>query len=118
MSLVRMRSDIKPLCDKHYRPMKLVYLVWQVDADVYTKPVFACDEGGCQRHYDILHGYYTISGDHIDPGTKTRVPCDQDELPMFLHAYEPQNKRETWMCAQFECGADKVTRDMIGGQAV
>jgi hypothetical protein len=38
VSLVRMRSDVKPLCDKHYRPMKLVYLVWQVGADINTNP--------------------------------------------------------------------------------
>jgi hypothetical protein len=98
--------------------MKLVYLGWQVAADTYMRPAFACDEGGCQRHYDIIHGYYTISGGRIDPASKTRQLCREDELPMFLYEYEPQNKRETWMCAQFGCGADEVTCEAISGRAV
>lgn len=113
MSLVRMRSDIKPLCDKHYRPMKLVYLVWQVGADINTKPVFACDERGCQRHYDIIHGYYTISEGHIDLATKTRVPCAHDELPMYLYEYEPHGGVGKWMCAQFGCEGSKETRGVF-----
>ena len=113
MSLVRMRSDIKPLCDKHYRPMKLVYLVWQVGADINTKPVFACDERGCQRHYDIIHGYYAISEGHIDPATKTRVPCAHDELPMYLYEYEPHAGVGKWMCAQFGCEGSKETRGVF-----
>ncbi len=110
MSLVRMRSDIKPLCDVHHRPMTLVHLLWQVGSDVGTRAAFACEEKGCRRHYDIIHGYYTICKDHIERETKTHVACCNDELPMYLREYELQGSVGHWMCAEFGCEGGKQTR--------
>lgn len=113
MSLVRMRSDIKPVCDKHHEPMSLVFLVWEVGGDVSTKNVFACSRLGCQRHYDIIHGYYTIAEGQIERETKTHNPCSKDELPMYLYDYEPQGSVGKWKCAQFGCGVATETRGPI-----
>jgi hypothetical protein len=88
----------------------LVHLLWNVDVDVWEKTVYACGEFGCQRHYDITHGYYSISEERIDRSTKTRVPCPRDELPMHLYEYEPQGSVGKWMCAQFGCKCAKETR--------
>ena len=113
MSLVRMSSDIKPICDNHHEPMSHVFLVWRVGSDEFTKNVFACGVPGCQRHYDIIHGYYAISENQIERETKTHVPCPCDELPMFLQDYEPQGAVGKWACAQFGCGGSRKTRGPV-----
>jgi hypothetical protein len=83
---------------------------WQVDKDAWTKVAFACGERGCERHYDITHGYYTIHDSQIQRDTKLRLPCSNDESPMFLRAYEPQGSIGNWTCAQFGCKGAKETR--------
>ena len=113
MSLVRVRSDIRPLCDKHYRPMKLVEVVTIVGTDVGKRTAFACEENGCQRQYDIDYGYYTIAEGQIERGTTTRIPCPNDEHAMYLSQFEPQGSVRKWLCLQFGCESNKQTRGFV-----
>ena len=112
MSLVRMRTDIEPICDEHLKSMELVLLVWQVGTDAWTRHVFACKTLRCLRHYDIIHGYYTISDGRTEVNTKTHVSCPIDGLPMYLNEYRPQRRVGMWMCAQFGCEG-KETRASV-----
>lgn len=108
-----MRTDFRPLCDKHYRPMTPVQLIGQIGTEAYSILAFACSERGCARHYNIIHGYFTISSGQIEPKTKTIIGCQNDESPMYLAEFEPQGSVRTWSCAQFGCGGGKTTRGPV-----
>jgi hypothetical protein len=110
MSVVRMRTNIRPVCDTHYSSMSPAYLKWRIGTDRGITPVFACEEIGCQRHYDIINGYFSLCGGRIGRQMSVLVLCPDDGVPMYLEKFDPQRSVRKWMCAQFGCNGRKETR--------
>ncbi len=110
MSLVRVKTDTQPLCDKHYGPMKLVDIVSRIGSDVGVRTALACTQERCKRQYDTDYGYYTVSVGQIERETITRVRCPQCERAMYLKALEAQGSIQKWACPQFSCNGCKKSR--------
>jgi hypothetical protein len=87
----QMRTDIRPLCDKHFRPMNAVYLIWTVPGmpDANCTPAFKCEGEGCDRLYDIIRGYHERPGGQLQRSIK-QVSCPKDALPMFIARHDSQ----------------------------
>lgn len=111
MTFAAMRLDIQPLCNKHFRTMKLVNLIWFVPGmpDVNSTPAFACDVEVCGRYYDALNGYHTRPQGRIQQ-TESQVLCSKDSLPMFIEHHEPQGSIRRYQCSQVGCIGSKEVR--------
>jgi hypothetical protein len=107
MSSVRLRNSL-PLCDRHFRPMRLVDVVVSVPGlGGGVRTAFACGEDSCSRQYDIDYGYYTVSGGQFESGTTTRVACPNCERAMQLDRVEANGVVQEWFCPTFGCGGSK-----------
>ena len=100
-----MRNDIAPRCDKHkWRRMTRAEIHRKKEGFESWTPSFACEEASCDRYFDLVRGYYSISGKDIIPESKNRHACPNDDLAMAIVEFEPQGSVHTWECAQFRCG--------------
>ena len=106
--MVRMRSDIRPLCDKDRSPMaaRQVRVEMGLPGDGGTKTVFCCLKEDCQRRYDIIQGYHTTTAGQIEHDTEA-LRCPEDQGAMFLGS--ASQGVIVWMCSQLECGYTEST---------
>jgi hypothetical protein len=114
---MRMRGDIRPLCDKDGSQMVARQVQFDMGLSGYggTKPVFLCIREDCQRRYDFVQGYHTVVGGQIRHDTGTRR-CPEDQGAMFV-GLAPSGGMRVWMCAQFGCGQIEGTGESGGGSA-
>jgi hypothetical protein len=82
----KMRSNIKPLCDKHLVEMEAVRVKAKMGgSDECTWPAFRCSTQGCTRTFDS-GGYTTISNGSIDPASRNFIGCE--EGAMFVESVQ------------------------------
>jgi hypothetical protein len=105
MSAREMKSDIKPLCDRHLNEMEAVALRTKMGgSDVWTSTVFRCAEVGCARVFDS-GGYISVSDGSIDPRTRNFVGCEDGA--MFIESVD--DGLLIWRCCKVGCGRSRTT---------
>lgn len=110
MSLVRMRTDLHPLCQRHHTPMAFVELWLRAATDTFPIPAYASHEVGCTPHFNVIHAYFDASeGKGIQRDMKAWLKCSSDGLPMYISEFDPTKNRHTWQCSQFGCDGSQVT---------
>jgi hypothetical protein len=109
MISIHLRSDIKPLCDRHpSRQMSLIFMQLEAGTDKPWQPSYVCAEPNCPRHYNPNLGYYNIFKQRLDPDTQRRVPCPNDALAMFVEKVDSEHQMWNWHCSQFGCNGSAV----------
>ena len=73
----------------------------KVDEHYCSFRAFACEAGGCGRLYNIVHGYFELSGGTISSLGQFRKPCANDESPMYLGGDVGTSGVGIYRCAQF-----------------
>ena len=111
--LVRMRMDIRPRCCVHRESVMVpVEVCGQIDEHPYSFRAFAC-EAGCERLYNIVHGYFQLSDGKISSLGQFRVPCPNDESPMYVESADLQESAvRTYRCSQFGCDGKQTVRGL------
>lgn len=109
MVSIRLRHDIRPLCDRHSsRPMTFIFLQIEPGAGHAWEPAYACGEPGCPRHFSATYGYFNTYKQRVDRDTLRRVPCPHDALPMYVESVDDQHQLWNWRCAQFGCDGNSI----------
>ena len=105
MSVIRMSTDIRPLCSLHRESVMTPILVrCYFPGERYSSiAAFACEEPGCGRHYNIIHGYFEVPDGRISPiQNEISARCPIDESPMHLAGIAADGTR-TYQCSQAGC---------------
>jgi|SRR5471030_1394276 len=107
--LVRMRMDIRPRCCVHHESVMVpVEVCGKIDGHPYSFGAFAC-EAGCDQLYNIIHGYFRLSGGKISSLSQFRRPCPNDESPMYLESDDVEKSGVvTYSCSQLGCGGKRT----------
>lgn len=101
----KLKSDIKPLCDKHLVEMEAVGTRRKMGgSDVWDCLAFRCSTQGCTRSFDS-GGYTTISDGSIDPESRNFLGCE--EGAMFVESVE--GDRLIWRCSIVGCQRSRTT---------
>lgn len=98
-----MRTDLLPLCDKHFRTMEASVAPFNAD---YSIEFFRCTEKFCHRCFGERVGYATpLRGDapQISPG---QPRCEKHGRPMFIISLDRQRNIVRYGCT--EPGCDEV----------
>jgi hypothetical protein len=105
MSAPDMKSDIKPLCDKHLLEMEAVGETAKMGrSDVWTWPAFHCPMPGCNRSF-ASGGYTAFSEGPVDPDSKNFIGCYDGA--MFIESIE--EGRLIWRCSKVGCQQSRTT---------
>ena len=100
-----MKSDIKPLCDKHLIEMEPVRVRARMGgSDVWIWPAFRCSSQGCARSFDS-GGYTTTSDGSIDPESRNFIGCEDGA--MFIESVE--GDQLIWRCSKVGCQQTRIT---------
>ncbi len=115
-----MKLDICPLCDKCNQPMtRGLYTVpsgLTVDSNGLLSqaehfPAYICSQENCQRLYDILLGYFSISGGRI-PEESAPQTCRARHgrpVPMYIAEINSKTSEIVWRCAFMNCDKTETT---------
>ena len=76
-----MRTDILPLCDKHYRTMEACIAPFSAD---YSIEFFRCTEKFCHRCFSERLGYVTPKVGERPVFSLDQPRCDQHNRPMLF----------------------------------
>jgi hypothetical protein len=100
-----MKSDIKPLCDKHLVEMESVRVRAKMGgSDVWTWLAFRCSSQGCARSFHS-GGYATISDGSLDAGSVSFIGCEDGA--MFIESVEGDHL--IWHCSKVGCQRTRTT---------
>jgi len=78
----------------------------KIDEHPCSFRAFAC-EAGCDQLYNIVHGYFELSGGKISSLGQFRRPCPNDESPMYLESTDVENTGVgTFRCSQLGCDGE------------
>jgi hypothetical protein len=100
-----MKSNIKPLCDRHLTEMNAVGVEAKMGgSDVWAWAVFRCAMHGCDRSFDS-GGYTTTSDGSIDPESRIFIGCE--EGAMFIESVK--GDRLIWRCSMSGCQRSRIT---------
>src|SRR5450756_1842024 len=101
----KMKSDIKPLCDKHLVEMEAARATEKMGgSDVCDWFAFCCSMQGCARSFDT-GGYTTNSDGSIDPESRNFIGCEHGA--MFIESVE--GDRLIWRCCMVGCQRSSST---------
>ena len=115
-----MQLDIRPLCDKCNQPMTLGSYAFSPGLSVDSNGqlsqaelarAYKCPEESCQRHYDILNGYFSISGGRIQ-AQSTPQTCQARHgrlMPMYIAEIKSKTSEIVWRCAFRNCDKTETT---------
>jgi hypothetical protein len=105
MSIQGMKSDIRPLCDRHLIEMEAVDVKAKMGGtDVWTLPAFRCAGAGCTRMFDS-GGYVDISDGSINPESRNFIGCEDGA--MFIENVE--GDLLIWRCCTVGCERSGTT---------
>jgi len=96
-----MRTDILPLCDKHFRTMEACIAPYNAD---YSIDFFRCTEKFCGRCFGERVGYVNPKRDVPPEITPDQPRCDMHGRPMFILSLDRQHNRVTYGCTEPGCG--------------
>jgi len=99
--------DIRPRCCVHHESeMVPVEVCGKIDEHPCSFRAFAC-EAGCDQLYNIVHGYFELSGGKISSLGQFRRPCPNDESPMYLESTDVDKTGVgSYRCSQFGCDGE------------
>jgi len=95
-----MRTDILPLCDKHYRTMEPLLAPYNADRSI---DFFRCTEKFCSRCFGERVGYVTPQRDLPPILTSGQPQCDRHGRPMFIISLDRQRNHVTFACPEPDC---------------
>ncbi|MDP9159386.1 MAG: hypothetical protein M3O09_04045 [Acidobacteriota bacterium] len=95
-----MRTDILPLCDKHYRTMEFSLAPFSVN---YSIEFFRCTDRFCHRCFHEALGYVTPVKD-AEPIVLVNQPkCEKHGRPMFISSVDRQRNLVRHACPEPNC---------------
>jgi hypothetical protein len=104
---LKMPLGIRPLCLYHDLPMIPTQEARHprrfLEETYYW---FFCSVPGCNQHYDMEHGYYTITKGKREEGAN-KPPCPDCSLRVYLAKRDELNGTSVWLCANEECSSNK-----------
>ena len=95
-----MRTDILPLCDKHYRTM--VRCIAPHSAD-YSIEFFRCTAEFCPRCFSERLGYVTPKSGEPPVFSSDQPRCDQHNRPMFISSLDRHRNLIRYACPEPNC---------------
>lgn len=95
-----MRTDILPLCDKHYRAMEPLLAPYNADRCI---DFFRCTDKFCYRCFGERVGYITPRRDEPPVLTPEQPSCDRHGRPMFIVSLDRQRNTLTYACPEPDC---------------
>jgi hypothetical protein len=95
-----MRSDILPLCDKHYRTMEFLLAPFNVN---YSVEFFRCTDKFCQRCFNESLGYVTPRRDQAPIVSPDQPICEKHGRPMFISSLDRQRNVLRYVCPESGC---------------
>jgi hypothetical protein len=95
-----MRTDILPLCDRHYRTMEPMVAPYNSN---YSIDFFRCTEKFCHRCFGERVGYATPRHGEAPELTPNQPNCDRHGRPMFILSLDRQHNRVTYACPEPGC---------------
>src|SRR5580704_9209804 len=96
----RMRMDILPLCDRHYRTMELVLAPYSPD---YSIDFFRCTEKFCGRCFGERVGYASPKRNDVPEIGAEQPRCEMHGRPMFITSLDRQRNHVTYACTEPDC---------------
>ena len=103
-----MRTDILPLCDRHYRTMEFALAPHNFN---YSIEFFRCTDKFCHRCFSESLGYVTPVKDS-PPMVSTNQPrCEKHGRPMLISSIDRQRNILRYACPEegcFETGNKQV----------
>ena len=95
-----MRTDILPLCDKHYRTMEPCIAPFSPD---YSIEFFRCTDKFCRRCFSERLGYSTPERG-VPPTVSPDQPrCEKHGRPMFISSLDRQHNIVHYTCPEPYC---------------
>lgn len=96
-----MRTDLLPLCDKHYRTMEACIAPFSAD---YSLEFFRCTEKFCGRCFNERLGYVTPQrGDAAPLVLPDQPKCERHGRPMFIASLDRQRNTLRYACLEMDC---------------
>jgi hypothetical protein len=95
-----MRTDILPLCDKHYRTMEACIAPFSAD---YSIEFFRCTAQFCQRCFGERLGYVTPQRGQAPVFSGDQPRCDLHNRPMFICNLDRQHNLVKYACPEPNC---------------
>jgi hypothetical protein len=95
-----MRSDILPLCDKHYRTMEACVAPYSND---YSLEFFRCTGQFCHRCFSERLGYVTPKRGEPPLVAPDQPRCDYHNRPMFISSLDRQRNIIRYSCPEPNC---------------
>ena len=101
LNSLRMRTDILPLCDQHFRTMEFVLAPYSADRSI---EFFRCTDKFCHRCFGERTGYTTPKREDTPILTPNQPVCDRHGRPMFIISLDRQRNHVTYACSEADCG--------------
>jgi hypothetical protein len=95
-----MRTDLLPLCDKHFRTMEACMAPYSPD---YSIDFFRCTEKFCGRCFGERVGYAMPRRDNVPDIVPNQPRCDMHGRPMFIISLDRSHNRITYACTEPGC---------------
>jgi hypothetical protein len=111
LDLPSMRTDILPLCDKHYRTMEAQIAPYMAD---YSIEFFRCTEKFCQRCFAERLGYCTPVRSEAPVVLENQPRCERHGRPMCIASFDRPRNLARYGCMEPGCG-ETITRDVLKG---
>ncbi len=95
-----MRTDLLPLCDKHYRTMEFAVAPFSLD---YSIEFFRCTEKFCGRCFSERLGYVTPKRTEAPLVASNQPKCDRHGRPMLISSLDRQRNLVRYACPEPDC---------------
>jgi len=99
------RTDLLPLCDKHFRTMEFLLAPFNAD---YSIEFFRCTEKFCGRCFSERIGYVTPARGESPIVTHDQPKCEKHGRPMFISSLDRQRNLVRYACPEPECPESMV----------
>jgi hypothetical protein len=109
-----MRSDILPLCDKHFRAMEPASAPFSAD---YSIHYFRCTAQFCRRCFSERLGYVTPTWGGPPQFSDRQPRCEYHSRPMFIFSLDRQRNMIHYACPELHCQATAQEPIQSGAQA-
>jgi hypothetical protein len=106
LNSLRMRTDMLPLCDQHYRTMEPALAPYNTD---FSIEFFRCTDKFCHRCFGERIGYTTPKRGEAPVLAPNQPTCDRHGRPMFIVSLDRQRNHVTYACPEPDCG-ERVVR--------
>ena len=102
-----MRSDILPLCDRHFRTMEFFVAPFSAD---YSIEFLRCSEKFYGRCFSERLGYVLPKRDESPVVQPEQPQCEKHGRPMFICSLDRQRNTVTYGCPEAHCPETLIRR--------